>query len=687
MRQEAFNHKNLQPIDGRLANGMSVMAMAAHTGCNTVYGSTPPNNPHPYPWMNSLFQDGITVGWLLGESFIVDHGRRSVIPERLADALLRRESDVMTPRDYYEFVHFTDAVMTDQEILELPKVWVVGGDGGMGDIGYQNMSKVILQNRPNVKALMLDTQVYSNTGGQNSDSTPMLGGNDMNVFGAATQGKNIEKKTVAETFLAGHGSPFVAQVSIANAPKLYRAILDGIEYRGTIVPAVLHDVPAGARRGRRHGARRRRSACATRAARRNSSSTRGSARPTRKRSTSRAIRRSTWTGTRRSSRAPTRLTGTRWPTGARPRRASGITSRRSSRKTPQKLIPLENMLVRITQQDVVYRRYLVADHRSFVPDFGVYIRVQGENGDIEYRSLSRQLVLFCVERRKAWRMLQSKAGIENREYKAQRALLADVDGNKISKDGSVRPRRADGERADPGDRDGPQAGGTRGPSGGPRTTHTQSSDRQRVMNTGPSIIAFLVMMAVPVVSSGQGGQFIGVDDDPVLGEAGAKVTIIEFGDYQCPICRLFWKETLPRLRKEYVDTGKVKLVFRDFPLPGHPMAVPAAMATECAEDQGRFWEMHDKVYREQDRRAREGEVAEFRANDLKRWAADLKLDTAAFNSCLDSGKYKQEVAADYAAAMGVGLKGTPVFFVNGRALLGAHPFADFQKIIEEELKK
>ena len=88
---EAFNHKNLQPIDGRLANGMSVMAMAAHTGCNTVYGSTAPNNPHPYPWMNSLFQDGITVGWLMGESFIVDHARRSVIPERLADILLTRD--------------------------------------------------------------------------------------------------------------------------------------------------------------------------------------------------------------------------------------------------------------------------------------------------------------------------------------------------------------------------------------------------------------------------------------------------------------------------------------------------------------------------------------------------------------------------------------------------------------------
>jgi pyruvate-ferredoxin/flavodoxin oxidoreductase len=83
---------------------------------------------------------------------------------------------------------------------------------------------------------------------------------------------------------------------------------------------------------------------------------------------------------------------------------------------------------------VVYRRYLVPTHRSFVPDFGVYIRVQGTNGVIEYRSLSRQLVLFCVERRKAWRMLQSKAGIENREYKAQRSVLADVDAGRISRD-------------------------------------------------------------------------------------------------------------------------------------------------------------------------------------------------------------------------------------------------------------
>src|SRR5688500_13773653 len=100
----------------------------------------------------------------------------------------------------------------------------------------------------------------------------------------------------------------------------------------------------------------------------------------------------------------------------------------------ERLIPLENMLVRITQQDVVYRRHLNPDHRAYVPDFGVYIKVQGANGNTELRALSRQLVLFCVERRKAWRMLQSKAGIENREYKAQRAILADVDAGRITRD-------------------------------------------------------------------------------------------------------------------------------------------------------------------------------------------------------------------------------------------------------------
>jgi pyruvate-ferredoxin/flavodoxin oxidoreductase len=440
---EAFNHKNLQPVDGRLANGMSVMAMAAHTGCNTVYGSTAPNNPHPYPWMNSLFQDGVTVGWLMGESFIVDHARRSVIPERLADILLTREagvegdgassvggsSDVIDAQEYYNLSHFTDALMTDQEIAELPKVWVVGGDGGMGDIGYQNMSKVILQNRPNVKALMLDTQVYSNTGGQNSDSTPMLGGNDMNVFGAATQGKNTEKKTVAETFLAGHGSPFVAQVSMANAPKLYRAILDGLEYRGTMFlqafttcqpeHGVADDMAL-------HQAQRVRDS-------------RGVPEfvfdPRKGESYQEALDLKgnpsidlDWYETKSKTTGETwRYTVAHWcTTEARFRNHL----KKVKPEAAGKLIPLENMLVRITQQDVVYRRYLTPGHRAFIPDFGVYITVEQDEKTTCY-ALSRQLVMFCVERRKAWRMLQSKAGIVNRDYVAQKAILAEVEAGKL----------------------------------------------------------------------------------------------------------------------------------------------------------------------------------------------------------------------------------------------------------------
>jgi pyruvate-ferredoxin/flavodoxin oxidoreductase len=427
---EAFNHKSLQPVDGRLANGMSVMAMAAHTGCNTVYGSTSPNNPHPYPWMNSLFQDGITIGWLMGESFIVDHARRSVIPERLTDIILGGKS--ISDREYYDFAHFTDALMTDQEIVELPKVWVVGGDGGMGDIGYQNMSKVILQNRPNVKALMLDTQVYSNTGGQNSDSTPMLGGNDMNTYGPASQGKNTEKKTVAETFLAGHGSPFVAQVSMANAPKLYRAILDGLEYRGTMfLQAFTTCQPE-------HGVADDMALFQAQRVRDSRGVPEFVFDPRKGETYAECLdingnpsKDLDWYETKDKLTGETRrYTVAHWcTTEARFRNHL----RKVKAEQAEKMIPLDNMLVRITQQDVVWRRYLNPEHRAFIPDFGVYITLE-ENGKKEYRALSRQLVMFCVERRKAWRMLQSKAGIRNREYEAQKAVLADVDAGKISQE-------------------------------------------------------------------------------------------------------------------------------------------------------------------------------------------------------------------------------------------------------------
>jgi len=429
LRQEAFNHKDLQSVDGRLANGMAVMAMGAHTGCNTVYGSTPPNNPHAYPWMNSLFQDGITITWLMGESFIMDHSRRSVIPERLTDALLDREQEIITPRELYEYAHFSDGLMTDREILELPKAWAIGGDGGMGDIGYQNTSKVVLQNRPNVKAMMLDTQVYSNTGGQNSDSTPMLGGSDMNVFGAATQGKSSEKKTVAETFLGGHGSPFVAQVSIANAPKLYRAILDALEYRGTAFLQCYTPCQP------EHGVADEMSLTQAQRARDSRGAPEFVFNPRAGETYAEALdvvgnprRDRDWYEARVKAGGEAYLyTIAHWcATEARFRNHL----RKISAEDAAKLVPLEDMLVRLTQNDVVYRRHLDPGHRAFVPDFGVFITLPSEDRT-EYRAISRQLVLFCVERRKAWRLLQSQAGIENPDYKAQRSILADVDEGRL----------------------------------------------------------------------------------------------------------------------------------------------------------------------------------------------------------------------------------------------------------------
>jgi pyruvate-ferredoxin/flavodoxin oxidoreductase len=323
--------------------------------------------------------------------------------------------------------------MTDQEICELPKVWVVGGDGGIGDIGYQNTSKVILQNRPNVKVLMLDTQVYSNTGGQNSDSTPMLGGNDMNVFGAATEGKTVEKKTVAETFLAGHGSPFVAQVSIANAPKLYKAILDGLEYRGTAFFQCFTTCEP------EHGVSDDMALNQAQRVRDSRGAPEFVFNPRLGETYQEALDlkgnpsiEKDWYETKfKETNEPFRYTVAHWcATEARFRNHL----KKIKKEEAAKLIPLENMLVRITQQDVVYHRYLNPEHRSYTPDFGVYIKIPSEKGGEEYRAISRQLILFCVERRKAWRMIQSKAGIENKEYEVQRSILADVDAGKISKE-------------------------------------------------------------------------------------------------------------------------------------------------------------------------------------------------------------------------------------------------------------
>lgn len=178
---------------------------------------------------------------------------------------------------------------------------------------------------------------------------------------------------------------------------------------------------------------------------------------------------------------------------------------------------------------------------------------------------------------------------------------------------------------------------------------------------------------------------VSADDDAVLGDPNAPVTLIEFSDFQCPFCRKFYKETLPQIKKEYIDTGKARLVYRDFPLSFHPGAMPAAEGTECAREQGKFWEMHDVIFDEQEKQG--SGTIQFTTDDVKKWAGKISLNTAKFNQCLDSGKYKQEVEKDIADGSAAGVSGTPAVFVNGRLVVGAQPFAAFKVVIDEELKK
>jgi pyruvate-ferredoxin/flavodoxin oxidoreductase len=429
LKQDAFNHRDLQSVDGRQANGMSVMFMGASTGCNTVYGSTPPSNPHPYPWMNSLFQDGATISWLLSESVVLNHARRSVVPERLTDALLDKTDDVMTEGAYFILSHLEDSLMTDQEVRELPKVWVIGGDGALGDIGFQNVSKVILQNRPNVKMLMLDTQVYSNTGGQNSDSSTMLGGYDMNQFGIQSQGKLIEKKNVAEAFTSGHGSPYVAQVSMANAAKLYKSMLDGLEYRGTaFFQSYTTCQPE-------HGVADNMSADQAKAVRDSRGMPEFVFNPRNGETNQEAFdlkgnpntNRDWWRTKFKATGEEYNYTVAHWAlTEGRFRKHVKAIKEEEARE----MIHFDDMLVFINQDDVVYRRVFDANHRSCVPNFGVYFKAE-INGKMKFYAVSRQMVLFAVERRKAWRMLQSKAGIANKDYLAQKALLKKLDAGQI----------------------------------------------------------------------------------------------------------------------------------------------------------------------------------------------------------------------------------------------------------------
>ena len=164
-------------------------------------------------------------------------------------------------------------------------------------------------------------------------------------------------------------------------------------------------------------------------------------------------------------------------------------------------------------------------------------------------------------------------------------------------------------------------------------------------------------------------------DNPSKGPKTAPVTIVEFSDYQCPYCSRV-EPTLKQLQDKYGD--KLRIVFRDYPLPMHAQAPKAAEAAACANDQGKFWEMHDKMFSNQQK---------LQVADLKTTAGEIGLDTKTFEECLDSGKKEAEWRKDQADGTKNGVNSTPAFFINGRFVNGAAPLENFTLIIDEELER
>ena len=174
---------------------------------------------------------------------------------------------------------------------------------------------------------------------------------------------------------------------------------------------------------------------------------------------------------------------------------------------------------------------------------------------------------------------------------------------------------------------------------------------------------------------------------PYLGDENAPITLVEFGDYQCFFCNKFFHETEGNILKNYVETGKVKIIFKDFTIIG-PDSVAAAHATHCANDQGKFWEYHDALYNNW-----AGENNGWASlGNLTKFAIDVELDQEAFTKCMNDGKYQQRVAANNNDARTLGLTGTPAFFVIGpdnqiTKIGGAQPYDVFVRLFESELQK
>ena len=182
---------------------------------------------------------------------------------------------------------------------------------------------------------------------------------------------------------------------------------------------------------------------------------------------------------------------------------------------------------------------------------------------------------------------------------------------------------------------------------------------------------------------------ISLDDDPIRGDPNAPITIVEFSDFQCPFCARFHTQTLPAILEEYIDAGKVNLVYRDFPLESiHPNALPAAVAAECANEQGKYWEYHDMLFETQNGWSRLSSEAVI--STFSEYASEVGLEQEQFDACLESGKYLEEVKNDLSDGRAYDITGTPGFFIGNDEigfvkLSGAQPFDSFKQVIDAQL--
>ncbi len=178
---------------------------------------------------------------------------------------------------------------------------------------------------------------------------------------------------------------------------------------------------------------------------------------------------------------------------------------------------------------------------------------------------------------------------------------------------------------------------------------------------------------------------VDVKGKPVLGDANAPVEIVEYTDYQCPFCGRAFEQSFPQIKKDYIDTGKVRFVLKNYPLPFHPDAKPAAIAANCAFAQGndQFWKYHDELFTKQDAWSQKADPTP----DFKAIAKDLGLDESKFASCLNDPKIAAEVDKDVSQGSADGVSGTPSFFINGISLVGAQPYQAFKQLIDQQLSK